>query len=255
MGTECYALVRGSAIRVTGLDRRGHLPAEATDIQYAVAKAVARVVIDEVVEPGGNDVVRNHEDERRLHLVTSDQTVGYVSTISFLRTDPGLLALMTGVPLAYNAVGDIVGFDGKTKLPAQAFALEVWSKMVGAACADGVQRWGYTVLPFLKGGVLSGFTFANGLVSFNLTRAATQRGAGWGAGPYFVDGWCRPEPVSGNLAFRQTLTTFAPPEPTNGVVPFLDEIDGGTASMTTPDDLDGGTAYEAGPCEIDGGAA
>lgn len=256
MGSECYALVRGSALRITSLDRCGRLADGAID--YGVSKSVARVAINEIIEPGDNEVMRTEAsqgDERRLLLVRSDRTIRYAVDINFLRLDPGLLSLLTGVPVVYNAAGDVVGFDAASRIPVKSFALEVWTRIAGQRCVT--PQWGYTVFPYLKGGILTGFSFANGLVSFNLQRATTQRGGNWGSGPYWLeaDPWCHPEPVSGNTAWRQMLVTGAPPAPTDGVHSFFDEIDGGTASITSPDEVDGGTPLSAGPCEVDGGAA
>lgn len=253
MATECYALVRGSSVRVTALDKCGALVGGADGFPYAVSEAVSRVVINEVTEPGANEMLRNEEGERRLHLVRPTQTIRYRADINFLRVDPGLLSLVAGVPVVTNAAGDIVGFDSMTKLPAASFAMEVWSKLAGAAC-EGDRKYGYTLFPFLKGGLLSGFTFANGLVSFNLVGAQTRQGGSWGIGPYYMDGWCKlVTPVSGNTPWRQTLVVAEPPAATNGIDYYLDVIDGGTPFETSPDILDGGTPFEAGPCIVDGG--
>lgn len=250
MTTKCYELVRGSALRVTGLTNRGAL---AEPHLYAVSKSVVKVTINEVVEAGGNEVIRNPEQDPRLWLVKPSQPIRYTVDIDFLRVDPELLSLITGVPVVINAEGDVVGFDAAMRLPVKAFALEVWSKVASRGC---LPQWGYTLFPFLKGGLITGTAFANGRVSFNLRGAQTRRMSKWGVGPYWVDGWCKlAEPVSGNTHWRTMLTSTYPPLPTDGVVTYVDEIDGGTASMTTPDELDGGTPFEAGPCVVDGGAA
>lgn len=263
-------MVRGSAIRVTGLDRCGSLATG--PIRYSVSKCVARVRLSEVVENGSNEILRNDGDERRLHFVQPSQTIRYDVDIDFLRVDPGMLSLVAGVPLRYRDVagfgefafgmgpfggspGTVVGFDAIPRTPPVAFGLEVWSKLAGRSCADG-QQWGYTLFPFLKGGLLSGFSFSNGLVSFNLRGARTQRGSRWGLGPYDLDG---PHqrllgPVSRNTTFRQTLVTGAPPLATDGIVEFEDVIDGGTATMTSEDVLDGQFVVTS-PSVVDGGRA
>ncbi len=284
MSTECYSLVRGSALRVTGLTKRGALP---DPLVYAVSKSVVKVTIDEVSEAGANEILRNADEEKRLHLVTPTQTIRYTAAIEFLRVDPGLLSLVTGVPVVANAAGDLVGFDADTKIPAASFALEVWSKLASDPCRrpagfgegpagfgegpfgempfgegslftiDLPKRYGYTLFPFLKGGILTGFKFDNGLVSFNLVKAQTRRGSDWGSGPYPVESEWQGlyEPVSRNAYWRSQIVGGLPPVETDGAVGWLDEIDGGTASMTTSDEIDGGTAWSAGSFEIDGGAA
>lgn len=252
MATECYALVRGSSIRVTSLDRRGRLGDES--IQYGVSKSVARVAINEVAEDSASETLTNdvsQGEERRLHLVRSGQTVRFTADIAFLRMDPGLISLMTGMPMVENAAGDIVGIDGRSRLPAQAFALEVWSNLAGRAC-EGGQQWGYTLFPFLKGGILTGFTFSQGLVSFTLERAATQRNPNWGTGPFGVD---MPTGVSRNTAWRTTLVSTAPPTQTDGIAVLdTDDLDGGTATITTSDVVDGQFVTTSASI-VDGGAA
>lgn len=254
MVAECYAMVRGSAIRVTALDRCG---AFEDTVQYVVSRKTAKVTINEVIESQPFEMLRNDEDERRVGFTGKDETIRYTVDIEFLRVDPGLLSLIAGVPLVTNAAGNYVGFDSTSRLLPVAFGLEVWSRLAGEACATGEREYGYTVFPFLKGGILTGFQFANGAVSFNL-RGAQTRGAGkWGVGPYDIYGsWQRLiVPVSGNLAWRTFKVAFPPPAETNGPVEFDDEIDGGTAFVTSSDEIDGQDATPDQPWEIDGGWA
>lgn len=283
MTTECYAMVRGSAIRVTGLDARGRVPSETTS---AVSKAVAKVSINEITETGGSEILRNDDEETRLHLIDPTRNIRYLADVDFLRVDPGVFSLVTGVPLVLNAAGDVVGFDADSRVPPVSFALEVWSKLdkaltvepttgfgeggfgeapFGAGLAEesfitgfgfgdgefgvtpfgvGSQcrvSYGYTLFPFLRGGVLSGFTFANGLVSFSLRGAQSRKQSRWGVGPHDLSGAFQrlPEPVSRNTLFRQTVLNSLPPAQTDGTVTVEDAIEGGTASTTSPDIIDG----------------
>lgn len=263
MTTKCYAQVRGSSLRVTGLSRKGRL--DSAGAPYAVSRSVAKVTINEVTESGGNELLRTPDDEPRIHFVKPDQTIRYTVDIDFLRVDPGMLSLVTGMPLAHNALGEVVGFNADTRLPAKSFALEVWSKIAGSRCLPGEPgpdvtkgfgnmpfgtggfgagvtypdwsgrpQYGYSLFPWLKGGTLSGFVFSNGLVSFNLRNAKAQKGNHWGSGPYpsTVYGG-----VSRNAMWRNILTIDAPPAQTDGII--TDSIDGGTASFTSADTLDG----------------
>lgn len=262
MSTKCYAMVRGSAIRVTGLKSCGSLP---DTIQYGVSKSLTRVDINEQTEGGGNELIRNEEDDPRLHFVNFTEMIRYTTNIEFIRCDPGLLSLVTGVPVVENALGDIVGFDVDTRLPAKAFALEIWSKLqsrvlnqsgegfgegafgedlfgggegVYDACA---REYGYTLMPFLKGGYVSGFQFSNGTVSFSLRNAKTRKSAKWDYGPYDLTGEFERlyTPVSGNLMVRSFVTTAPPPEQTDGIQTFTDVIEGGSAAVTSSDVIDG----------------
>lgn len=228
MSTECFAPVRGSAIRVTGLTPRGRLP---DLIEYVTSKSVVKVTVTEVADMGASEVEKNPDDKRRLKYVRPTQTIRHKVDVDFLRVDPEMLRLVAGVELVYKdnggfgsepfgvslfggEMGSVVGFDAGTNLRATSFALEVWSKLdsvsatpralgfdeVGfdttpfdtpAANTGGCRdgrRWGYSVFPYLRGGRLSGFKFENGLVSFNLIGAQTRRNPGWGVGPYDLTG-------------------------------------------------------------------
>lgn len=257
MATKCYAQVRGSALRVTKLTSVG----SATDpIQYAVSKSASRVVVNEVSEDNLNEMVRSDvtaRDERRLFLSKPGNTVRYTADVDFIRVDPGVLTLVSGVPLVLNAHGDVVGFDSKTKLRAVSFGLEVWTRLAGAECTlSGEREWGYTALPFLRGGYLSGFEFANGLVSFNLRGAQTRKVSRWGVGPFDLYGVH--ERLLSLVSRNTMLINFAgpiqPPAQVEGVQTTTDVIEGGSAASTNPDVVDGEFVATS-PWIIDGGRA
>lgn len=248
MSTTCYALLRGSSLRVTGLDASGRFT---EPLRRAVSRSAVKITIDEVTDSRSDEVLRDETDRARLNLRGSEESIGYTIDADFLRVDPGLLSLMIGVPVVLDASGDVVGFDADTRLPAQSFGLEVWSRL-------GVKdRWGYTLFPFLRGGYLSGFTFGDGLVSFNMRKAHTRRGSGWAVGPYDIEGPHQRliTPVSRNDAWRSVVTTLPPPEQGDGIVEFEDIIYGGNASYTSPDILAGGSAGATSPWIVNGGRA
>ena len=253
MATECYAMLRGSALRVTTLTPKGALPGQ---YAWAPSKCVSRVEVNESSYGGGLEVLKSDSGEGRLGIAKSNRTLGYEVNIAFIRVDPGILNLVSAVPVTVNSAGDIAGFDGKTRLPTASFALEVWSEL-GGQSREGGKQYGYTLFPFLKGGRLSGFSFANGLVSFKMTAAKTQRGGKWGVGPHDVEGVGEPlgDPVSGNVLFRNYVVGLAPPAQCSGQsVADPDAIDGGTASSTSADILDGEFVSTSGDI-VDGGTA
>lgn len=265
---------------MTGLRPCGSIP---DPIQYVVSESVVKVAVDTVTDGGGNETLRSDRDDIRLHFVEPEDTVRYQTSIEFLRTDPGIFSLITGVPLVFNAAGDAVGFDAETRLPAKAFALEVWTRLnatrvvsrsggfgtggfgmggfgVGngsTVSLDGCARdYGYTVFPFLRGGMLGGFSFSNGLVNFTVKNAATRKGTRWGAGPYLIqDGERLFEDVSGNLGFRNIITNTPPPEQTNGIVVFEDVIDDGFANAAHTDEVDDGSSAQVADVTLDDGNA
>jgi hypothetical protein len=270
-------------------------------VEYVTSKSVAKITVSEVVESGGTEVIKNPEEKRRLRLAKNSQVIRHKADIEFLRVDPEMLRLVAGVELVYKAeagfgeapfgvmmfggdAGTVIGFDSGTTLRATSFALEVWSKLDGASakpralggfdttpfdmpvpnaggCRDG-RRWGYSLFPFLRGGRLSGFKFANGLVSFNLIGAQTRRNPGWGVGPYDLTGPFQrlSTPVSRNTSWRMFITEGSPPAEECGIQYRLpDVLDNGTAANPMPDPgapllVDAGGASTE-PWIIDGGRA
>lgn len=272
---ECYSMVRGSAIRVTELGSRGQT---LNPVRYGVSKSVVKVAINEVALEGANEMLSTPEDERRLRFVKSTQTIRYTADIEFLRVDPGILSLVTGVPMVHGAslgfgetpfgewpfggavTSDVIGFDSVPRLAPTAFSLEVWSKLTGSHCV-GEPRWGYTLFPFLKGGRLTGFKFHNGLVSFNLIGAQTRRMPRWGVGPHDIEGPFERliTPVSRNTSWRSFVTQGAPPVEFCGIQELTDVLDNGTAANPMPDPaaalfVDSG-GVETSAFIIDGGRA
>lgn len=171
MTTQCYAMVRGSAIRVTGLGRKGEL---GDTISYAISKSVAKVTINEMVEASANEMLKTDDDEPRLHFVRNAQLVRYTVDIDFLRVDPGIFAMVSGAvqtgtpdydfgegPFGLGGFGGgdepvvgttVTGFDADTRRPPTSFALEVWSKLAGNnACSDvpvGFDQGPFSEIPF-----------------------------------------------------------------------------------------------------------
>jgi hypothetical protein len=303
--STCYAAVRGSAIRVTGLSARGSVP---SPVQYAASKAVAKVTINEVTESGSSEALGSEENDNdiRLRLQRSEETIRYTVDMDFLKVDPGVFNLITGVPLvrafsdgtgfgemtfgedsfgegAVDAPGspsEIRGFDSVTRLSPVSFGLEVWSRLAGQVCGPSIsvgfdeggfdmggfggvgdvggnRDYGYTLFPHLRGGRLGGFTFSNGLVSFNIRGAQTRKAPRWNVGPYDLEGpYMRlVTPVSRNTMFRQTLTVAPPPTDHCGIQETTDVLDGRTATVTTEDIVDGGTAAETSEWIVEGGMA
>lgn len=223
MPTECFAQVRGSVIRATRLDSCGVPDPGASAV--VVSKRISTVTIDEVTDEGTNVRERNFADELCVVDDAFTQVIGYTADVALCGVDPDLVSLLTGQPVVKNAAGDIVGFDAKTNIDLDSFgfALEVWSRLAGSACApSGYRKWGYTVFPFLKGGRLGGFSFENGAVQFTISGAQTRDGSGWGVGPFDVDrdetGLPSPlhTPLDDRLAYRNIVVTLDPPEASCG---------------------------------------
>ena len=79
--------------------------------------------------------------------------------------------------------GDIAGFRVNSDIDAcdSGFALELWSNVPATACVPGqTAAYGYLLIPFVKGGVLSDFTIGNDAVNFTVSGANSKEGSGWG---------------------------------------------------------------------------
>lgn len=223
-------MVRGSALRVTGLGARGEVP---DTIPYAVSKSVSKVVINERVETGRSERIRNAEDKTRLAFNQPDKMIRYLVDIDFLRVDPGVLSLVAGVPLVYahNAGFDelpfdispfdsistqeVRGFDSTTRKRATSFGLEVWTRLAGVACAgdstdpmgfgeglfgDGLMGGGESDSPGFGGGAFGGGVMGGG-ESGGVTGSGGRR---WG---YTVFPYLRGGYLSG-FEFKDGLVSF-----------------------------------------------
>jgi hypothetical protein len=100
--------------------------------------------------------------------------------------------------------------------------LEVWSQVPTAVCEPGAGvNYGYFLVPFVKGGVISDFTIGNDAINFTLSGARSKDGSNWGVGPYDVvmDGAVPPvespllEAIDPKDHLHMQLTTVPPPEP------------------------------------------
>lgn len=253
-------MVRGSALRVTGLTRQGAVPSTVT---YATSRSVTRVAILETPEVGASEGLRNAEDERRLLFVDPSVTIRYDVEMEFIRCDPGILGLITGALQVKSEDGDggfgfgpfgltpfgsgssegsgfgfggfgegpfgiggtsdgtVKGFDVNPHIEPTSFALEVWTKLDASKC-EGQRRYGYTVFPHLYGGRLTGVLFHNGLVSFKILGASTRRSR-WGHGPYDIDGPGNRlhTPLTPRTAFRTQIVSSPPPEQIDGTSQFV----------------------------------
>ena len=253
MTSTCTVYLRSSVIRLTELTARGGVK---SPITTGVTHRVRAVRVDELVEDPGNTRLSDERGLLRGYIRRHAETVGYSLSIEFTHVDPAILMMLTDVPIVLDSRGHVVGFDVNTEIGTTAFALEVWTKLGGQACIGGVPEYGYTIFPNLFGGRLSGFTFANGLVSFNVIGARTRLNSGWGVGPYDLvagDTPRLPEPIQPSTQFRTLVLPSVPPEPFCGVSSFVDEIDGGFV-VTSPDIVDG-EFVETSEAIINGGAA
>lgn len=185
---KCFPLVRGRVMRVTRLDACGRIADRACS-SIATEGFVSVALTANIDE--GEEINVTNAGGRTCVKDTPDPTfTGYGVAVTFCDVNPDLYAMMTNQSVVYDNAGTAVGFrvNSKVRTGDANFALEVWSNVPGVVCDDpnAAGSYGYTLLPYIKGGVLGDFTIENGAVTFTLQNAATKDGTAWGKGPYNV---------------------------------------------------------------------
>src|SRR5205085_2449421 len=136
--------------------------------------------------------------------------------IAFTRVDPDLVSLITGNQTVVDHAAAAVGFRLSGGIPILGgWALEVWTDLAGQVC-EGAKAYGYTLLPFLRGGKVGDFSIEDGAASFSIT-STTREASAWGVGPYDVvhtaAGATVPGPLLAEIGskdhFHLQLTTVA----------------------------------------------
>lgn len=207
MASKCFPLVRGRVMRATRLDSCGRIADRACSA--ITTTGFVSVALTANIDEGEEIAVVNAGGDTCVRDAAVPSFTGYGVAITFCDVNPELYAMLTNQSVVFDNVGDAVGFrvNSKVKTSDANFALEVWSNVPGVVCddPDAAGSYGYTLLPFVSGGVLGDFTIENGAVTFTLQNAATKDGTGWGQGPYNV------VPSSGGTNEVQTITITGSP--------------------------------------------
>lgn len=235
--SKCFALIRGRVMRVTRLDGCGAIVLGPTS--QVVSDGFVTAGFAAQVDEGTTISVPNAAGRICILDEPVPAFTGYDVTVEFCGVNPDLYTLMTGQPIVMDAAGEQgVGFRMNSGIDANesGFALEVWSSVPAAACEPGQgTSYGYTLVPFIKGGIIGDFTIGNDAVNFTLTGAKSKDGTAWGVGPYDVvlDETNLPGPLNTAMDSKDHLnveiTTVAPPEPVCGALPLGVEATSGVA--------------------------
>lgn len=219
MAERCFPVVRGRRMRVTRLDGCGR-PVYG-ECSQAVTKGFISVAVTANIDEGEPIEVSNANGERCIYVPACPSLENFQFTISFCNVEPSLYAMLSGQETIVDPfTGDTIGFDTDISVSAcdTGFALELWSTIPGQQCtAQGEGVFGYTLFPFVQGGVFGDVTYENGHVNFQLSNAQSRDGSGWGSGPYNVmfDAEGNPAalnvPVTPTLHRKVFLTEIAPP--------------------------------------------
>src|SRR5690606_16846926 len=143
------------------------------------------------VEEGTAIQTRNANNEKCLNVPAEPSYEGETVTLTLCEVDPGLVFIMTGQRVIYNASGVVVGIAKNTDVsPSNVnFAFGMW---MGAPAVDACDdpnatgSYGYVLLPFVQGGVFGDFSVENDAVTFTIQNASSKDGNRWGNGPYNV---------------------------------------------------------------------
>lgn len=218
MADQCFSMVRGRVMRVTRLDGCGRV--KPSGCSAIASEGFVSVAFTANIDEGEEINVTNAAGKVCVKDTPIPRFSNYTLVITFCEVVPELYAMLTGQHVVFNGAGDAVGFRVNSDVdPSNSgFALEVWSNVPSVACAEESAQgtFGYTLVPFVQGGVLGDFTIENNAVTFTVSNASTKSGGGWGTGPYLVvDDSGTPsellDPIGNADHLHVQLTTIAPP--------------------------------------------
>jgi hypothetical protein len=231
MSARCFSLVGASVARLTRLDGCGR--PQYGDCSQVVTEGFVSIQATAQIDEGDDILVRNAGGKVCVSKKARPLLTGYNVDINFCNVDPDLFAMATNQSTVLDPRnGDAIGFRVNVDVNSDdaGFALEAWSEVPGVECppegeeAEGA--FGYTLFPFLKGGVFGDFTLENDAVTFTLQGASTKSGSGWGVGPYDVtfnelsQAGPLTDPIGRGDHLHVQLTYVAPPEPDCGCIPL-----------------------------------
>jgi hypothetical protein len=183
MATECFTPVRGKIVRVTQLDECGEV-----GTSYVVSDGFITVSMTAENETGDEFIQKNANGALCVNERSPDSLKRLNVTVDWCLVDPDLISIITGYPLELDGTSpgdDVVGFRWVEGEVNASWALEVWTGLANAACAEGEVCYGYLLVPFITGSQLSGVTVENAAATFQTT-GYTQSNSGWGVGPWDV---------------------------------------------------------------------
>lgn len=268
MKAKRASYIRGKRIRATRLDSTGS-PIYGED-SVVTTKGFVTISMTSNVEEGEAVTQQNADGDTCVQEPGLPSFTGVGVEAEFCEVDFALFEILTGQPVVLNDDGDAVGITEGTNvdLAAVAFGLEMWlgADTKGSPARDGSQgEFGYILLPYLSGGVISDISIENGAINFTVNNMATKNGARWGSGPYnveLVNGEPAPLRVPlGNRDHRRIMTVeVAPPTVYAGATPLLDPdadpitdltVDGTGTTATFTVAGSGGVFYDFGDGQWD----
>jgi hypothetical protein len=237
---KCFSLVRGRVMRVTKLDSCGRpVLGPASTV---VTEGFIQVAFTANTQDGTSISVTNASGKVCIRDDAPPNFVGYGLQIDLCGVDPTLISILTGQPNVFDSAGLAVGFqvNSDVDLAGTAFALELWSNVPSDVCDVGQTgaNYGYTLIPYIKGGILGDFTVQNDAVNFIITGANSKDGNGWDVGPYNVvseSGVAGPllNPLPSKNHVHVQLTDVPPPVEACGATQLGVRATGANVTSTT----------------------
>lgn len=229
--TECMKVVRGTRMRITKLDSCGRVVKGLCS--QVVTSGFVTATLTMETEDGSEISLQNAAGDTCIEDKKASYLKYITAEIEFCEVDPDLFTLVNeNYKPVLDGEGNTVGFQLSTTVPdSSGFALEIWSDLIGTdVCEnpDAQGAWGYTLLPYVTGGLLGDIEFQNDAITFSIT-ANTKSGNRWGVGPYNVvlDETGTPSPLlNGGIESAAPgwfqATTVAPPEAQCGCQAVID---------------------------------
>lgn len=185
---ECAKLVRGRVGRFTKVDRCGSVVPG--PLSTVVTEGLITVTYTPTNDAGTTIQVPNAAGKNLINNVPTPRFQYLTVQIALLGVDPSLVAMLTN-QATWEGVedGTITGFTIADDIDPEAFgfAMELWSGVDGDVCDEsGILKYGYFLIPWLRGGAVDAITWANDAINFTVTGAVSVGGNQWGVGPYDV---------------------------------------------------------------------
>jgi hypothetical protein len=221
--TQVLKPIRGKRMRLTRLDACG-VPVIGS-ASTLVTKGFISLGLSPQYEDGDAITQANADGDLEINE-PADSSLSRVDVEgAFIGVNPDVVEMLTGNPVVLDNTGNAVGFRLQGGIPILGgWAVEVWTGLAGQMCA-GSPAYGYSLLPFLRGGKIGDVSIENGAVNLTIS-SSTRENPGWDVGPYDVvmtgaaPGAPGPllSPIDSRDHWHMQLTTVAPPSITAGLV-------------------------------------
>lgn len=221
MGTTRFASIKARRIRVTTLDACGVALTGAGTSCSIVSSGFVSVTLAAQVQDGTEFLVPNAWGDFCVNERDDSRIKGWDATVEFCEVDPEILAALTGGGTFEdpdNAGDTIGGTFGETV--GGDFALELWSKIAGGACAPGGGSWIYWAIPHLRGGVLGDLKFENAPLSVTVNAARSIGAPATYEAGLYAD-FQLPDPMGATEHIGYMITGDTPPTDTDGCVDYV----------------------------------